>query len=88
MKKITSTKAKSNFGELIDTAQREPVTIVKQGRPVAVVVSIEDYKASELLKIEALNRDLQIGIDELDAGKGIDAEEVFKELISDLEKAE
>lgn len=88
MKKITSTKAKSNFGELIDTAQREPVTIEKQGRPVAVVVSIEDYKASELLKIEALNRDLQIGIDELDAGKGIDAEEVFKELISDLEKAE
>jgi len=86
MKKIASTKAKSNFGELLDTAQREPVTIEKQGRPVAVVVSIEDYKASELLKIEALNRDLQIGIDEADAGKLLGAEEVFKEIISDLEK--
>ena len=87
MKKIASTKAKSNFGELLDTAQREPVTIEKQGRPVAVVVSIEDYKASELLKIEALNRDLQIGIDEADAGKLLDADEVFKEIISDLEIA-
>ena len=87
MKKIASTKAKSNFGELLDMAQREPVTIEKQGRPVAVVVSFEDYKASELLKIEALNRDLQIGIDEADAGKLLDADEVFKEIISDLEKA-
>lgn len=87
MKKIASTKAKSNFGELLDTAQREPVTIEKQGRPVAVVVSIEDYKASERLKIEALERDLQVGIDELDAGKGIDADEVFTELLSELEKA-
>jgi len=88
MKKIASTKAKSNFGELLDMVQREPVTIEKQGRAVAVIVSIEDYKASERLKIEALNRDLQIGIDELDAEKGIDADVVFKELLSDLDKAE
>lgn len=87
MKKIASTKAKSNFGELLDTAQREPVTIEKKGRPVAVVVSIEEYKASELLKIEALKRDLQVGIDELDAGQGIDADEVFTGLLNDLEKA-
>jgi len=86
MKKIASTKAKSNFGELLDTAQREPVTIEKQGRAVAVVVSIEEYNATELLKIEALERDLQVGIDEADAGKLIDADEVFAEIINDLEK--
>ncbi len=87
MKKIASTKAKSNFGELLDTAQREPVTIEKQGRPVAVVVSIEDFKKSELLKIEALERDLQIGIDQANAGQLIDDDEIFNEIISDLEKA-
>ena len=82
-------KPKVTLANLLDTAQREPVTIEKQGRPVAVVVSIEDYKASELLKIEALNRDLQIGIDELDAGKAaLMQTKYFKELISDLEKAE
>lgn len=86
MKKIASTKAKSNFGELLDTAQREPVTIEKQGRPVAVVVSIEDFKQSELLKIEALERDLQIGIDQADVGQLLDGDEVFNEIISDLEK--
>ena len=87
MKKIASTKAKSNFGELLDTAQREPVTIEKQGRPVAVIVSFEDYKTSELLKIEALERDLQIGIDQADTGQLVDGDDVFNEIIGDLEKA-
>jgi len=86
MKKFPASKAKNQFGKLLDTAQSEPVTIERQGRPVAVVVSMDTYKASEALKLEALDRDLQVGIDELDAGKGIDADEVFNMLESDLEK--
>ena len=86
MKRIASTKAKSNFGALLDAAQREPVTIEKQGRAVAVVVSIEDYKATELLKMAALEHDLQIGIGQAEAGRLLDADDVFEEIISDLEK--
>ncbi len=47
MKKCASKKAKDNFGELLDTAQREPVTIEKRGRAVAVVLSLEEYKRME-----------------------------------------
>lgn len=86
MKKIASTEAKSKFGELLDNAQHEPVTIEKNGRPVAVVYSFKEYQEIEKMKLEALQRDLQKGIDELDAGQGIDANEVFNELLSDLEK--
>lgn len=86
MKKIASTEAKNNFGELLDNAQHEPVTIEKNGRPIAVMYSFKEYQEMERMKLEVLQRDLQIGIDELDAGKGIDADEVFKELLSDLEK--
>ncbi|MCP5523988.1 MAG: type II toxin-antitoxin system Phd/YefM family antitoxin [Verrucomicrobiales bacterium] len=47
MTKVTASKAKTHFGALIDQAQREPVTIEKQGRPVAVVVSFETYTAQQ-----------------------------------------
>lgn len=47
MKTLASKEAKNHFGELLDTAQREPVTIEKKGRPVAVVMSLEEYKRLE-----------------------------------------
>jgi prevent-host-death family protein len=50
MKTIAAREAKSNFGELLDTAQREPVTVTKKGRPVAVVVSAEEYKRMEAVE--------------------------------------
>ena len=36
---MTSTEAKTHFGALLDMAQRNPVTIEKKGRPVAVLLS-------------------------------------------------
>ena len=36
---ITSLDAQSRFGELLDTAQREPVLITRRGRPVSVMLS-------------------------------------------------
>ena len=44
MTTISATEAKLHFGALVDTAQKEPVTIEKQGRPVAVVISFEEYQ--------------------------------------------
>lgn len=39
LRSMTSADAQNNFGALLDTAQREPVTITRRGRPVAMVVS-------------------------------------------------
>ncbi len=44
MKTITFVEAQNRFGELLDNAQPEPVTITRRGRPVAFVVSPEDMK--------------------------------------------
>jgi antitoxin Phd len=44
MRTITSVEAQNRFGELIDNAQREPVTITRRGRTVAFVLSPEDMK--------------------------------------------
>lgn len=83
MTTVAAREAKRQFGSLIDTSQREPVTIEKHGRPVAVVVSkheydaiqaqLADYRAwqetSHLLSTDA-NRDaLHASIDELRRGE-------------------
>ena len=44
MTTISASEAKTHFGALMIKAQKEPVTIEKQGRPVAVVISFEDYQ--------------------------------------------
>jgi prevent-host-death family protein len=44
VKAMAAGKAKNSFGLLIDTARSEPVTIEKHGRPVAVLLSVEEYE--------------------------------------------
>jgi len=41
---ITSVEAQNRFGQLLDTVQREPVTITRHGRPAAFMVSAQDMQ--------------------------------------------
>ncbi len=50
MKTVTATELKTKTGETLDTAQREPVAIEKNGRRVAVIVPQADYE--RLTKLE------------------------------------
>lgn len=43
MKTMSAKAAKNAFGKMIDVARAEPVTIEKHGRPVVVVISIEEF---------------------------------------------
>ena len=44
MKTMTSVEAQNRFGQLLDTAQREPVAITRHGRPTAFVVSPQEME--------------------------------------------
>ena len=44
MKTMTAAQAKNAFGQMLDTAQREPVMITKQNRPVGVFLSMQDLE--------------------------------------------
>jgi len=72
MKFMTANDAKKHFGELLDTARREPVSVQKHGRPVAVMVSVEDYDELERIKRDHLKAEIQAGLDQLDRGEGED----------------
>ena len=44
MQTVSAKDAKRQFGRLIDTTRAEPVVIEKHGRPVVVVVSVEEFE--------------------------------------------
>jgi prevent-host-death family protein len=44
MKTITAAKAKNNFGQFLDMAQREPVIVTKNDRPVGIFMSFQDFE--------------------------------------------
>jgi len=41
---LTSVAAQNGFGKLLDTVQREAVTVTRHGRPVAFIVSPQDME--------------------------------------------
>ena len=48
---ITSVEAQNRFGQLLDMAQREPVTVTRHGRPAAFIVSPQDM--DDLMNVRA-----------------------------------
>ncbi len=61
MKTVSAREAKTRFGELLDTMQREPVMVTKNNRPVGIMISIKD--ASDTL-IPELFMEKEEGYDE------------------------
>jgi PHD/YefM family antitoxin component YafN of YafNO toxin-antitoxin module len=45
MQTISANQAKTQFGQFIDLAQREPVRVMRRDRVVGVMVSAQDYEA-------------------------------------------
>lgn len=80
MRTFTAADAKNRFGELLDTARREPVRIEKHGRAVAVMVSEEDYALLQQMKREAVLEQIAEGQAAADAGRIIEGEALFARL--------
>ncbi len=55
MKHVSSTEAKQRFAAILDAAQHEPVTIRRQNREVAVVLSTREYERLHGLNVQELN---------------------------------
>jgi len=47
---VTSVEAQNRFGQLLDTVQREPVTITRHGRTAAFMVSPQDMMELQQLR--------------------------------------
>ena len=44
MRMISAIVAKNRFGQLLDATQRKPMTVTRNGRPAAAMLSVEDHE--------------------------------------------
>ena len=56
MKYVTANEAKQAFGQVMETAQREPVLIRKHNRPAAVVISAQEYDRMRSVNVAEFSR--------------------------------
>ena len=80
MEILNASDAKREFGEVLIKAQHAPVGINRNGKPVAVVISVAEYTQLEALKEEHLKKAIQDGIADLQAGKVTDGKTVMDKL--------
>ncbi len=80
MEMLNASDAKREFGEMLLKSQHEPVGINKNGKPVAVVLSIKEYEQLELLKKYKLKMLLKEGLNDLQSGQVSNGNEVMERL--------
>jgi prevent-host-death family protein len=68
MHRVSAHDAKARFGQLLDTARREPVAIERDGRAVAVVLSKEEYDELNEIKLQRLRAEINQGLADLERG--------------------
>ena len=87
MGEVTVSQARENMADLLGRVQygREDVTIVKHGKPVAVMISVEAmayYEALEDAELSKMVADIYADPD-YDPNDTVPAEEVFAKLLAD-----
>ena len=81
---IPAAEAKTNFGALLEKVQREPLMISKKGRPVAVLMSMDEFETHQRMKLEQLRREVRAGLADLEAGRVVGGAEAFAAMDREL----
>ncbi len=74
MNSLSANEAKTQFGDLLLKVQRAPVQINKNGKAVAVVISMDEYEGIEALKLRLLQLRTTQAKEDIKAGNTIDGE--------------
>ena len=81
---IPAAEAKTNFGALLEKVQREPLMISKKGRPVAVLMSMDEFETHQRIRLEQLRGEVRAGLADLEAGRVVSGAEAFKAMDREL----
>lgn len=82
MQALTANEAKTQFGEMLMKVQRTPVQINKNGKPVAVMVSIEEFESIEQMKRQWLQAKFLNAQKAMVHGDTVDGDAFFDELLA------
>ena len=87
METLNASDAKREFGEVLLKAQKEPVGINRNGKPVAVMISAAEFEQLQAFKEECLKRELQKGLKSLEDGNVLESDAVISALRKRIENA-
>ncbi len=82
MQALTANDAKTQFGDMLLKAQREPVQINKNGKPVAVVISMDEYQQMEEVKFTLLQERAARAKLDIENGNLVEGEQFMTDLIA------
>lgn len=80
METLAASDAKREFGEVLLKVQKEPVGISRNGKAVAVVLSMADYEDLQVFKEAWLQAEVQKGVDSRNAGRVVDGPQALRRL--------
>ncbi|MBA3537004.1 MAG: type II toxin-antitoxin system Phd/YefM family antitoxin [Tatlockia sp.] len=81
MESLSANEAKTHFGDLLLKVQRAPVQINRNGKAVAVVLSVEDYLSLESLKMQSLKNRVIQAKEAIALGHIVDGDPFFDDLL-------
>ncbi len=82
MNTLSANEAKIHFGDLLLKAQQSPIQINKNGKPVAVVISADEYQSIEALKLHLLQSKAVKAMSDIQTGNLVDGNTFFDELVA------
>lgn len=82
MESLSANAAKTHFGDLLLKVQREPVQINRNGKAVAVVLSVDDYASLETLKMNALKNRIEQVKEDIMASRTTNGDQFFDDLLN------
>jgi prevent-host-death family protein len=80
MESLSANEAKTHFGDLLLKVQREPIQINRNGKAIAVVLSVNDYLNLESLKMLYLKTRVEQAKEDIAAGRIVDGDVFFDDL--------
>ena len=80
MDALSANDAKTHFGNLLLKAQQAPIQINKNGKPVAVVISMEEYESIEALKLQLLRSRATQAKADIEEGNIVEGDSFFDAL--------
>ena len=78
MQTLTSRDVQTRFGAVLDLAKREPITITQYGRPVIVMMSVEEAQQLQSMRAERRFGDFMANLPTNPAAEQLSDEDITK----------
>jgi prevent-host-death family protein len=90
MKKVSESRIAAKFSDYLDASQDQPVLVTRGGRPVAVLVAVNNESQARRVAakpIRTLRSIFQEATEQLNRGEGVPIER-FRQELGEMRKAE